>query len=129
MTTPTTGEHDSGFERALWAVAVLGVLGVLAGLLLAGGRAAIGIGIGSAVAAANLWSIMVVVRGLLAPTPGAVPWGLLAAIKFVVLIAGLYLLVKSGWVDLLTLLIGYGALPIGIVTAQLGTARAVGEEG
>jgi hypothetical protein len=129
MTTPMTSEQESGFSRALWAIAVLGVLATLAGLLVAGGRTAIGIGIGSAIAAANLWSIMRVVRGLLAPKPGSVPWGLIAAVKFVVLIGGVYLLVKSGWVDLVTLLIGYGALPVGIVSAQLGAARTVSEEG
>lgn len=129
MTTPTTTEHEYGFARAFWAVAIVGVLATLGGLGLGGSRWALGIAVGAAVAAANLWSIRLVVRGLLAEKRGAVPWGLLAVVKFAVLVGGLYLLVKSGSLDLLALLIGYGALPIGIASAQLGAARAIGEEG
>jgi hypothetical protein len=128
MTTSTTTEQ-SGIRRALSSVAIVGVLATLAGLAFGGGRVAMGVGLGAAVACANLWFINLVVRGLLNREKTATPWGLIAVVKFIVLIGGLYLLVRSGWVDVLTLLIGYGALPLGIVTAQLGAARALGEEG
>ena len=130
MTTPTAAtETENGFQRAIWAVALVGVVIAIIALVVVGVRPARSVGMGGFVAVANLWSILMIVRGLLGGKRGKIPWGLIAALKFSVLFGGLYLLLKSGWADLMPLLVGYGALPIGIVAAQLGAPRPVGEEG
>lgn len=114
--------------RAMWAVALVGVAGTLVAALLGGAAAARSVAIGAAVAGANLWVITLVVRGMLGGKKSRVPWPLLAVLKMAVLFGGLYLLLKSGWVDLLPLLAGYGALPLGIVAGQVGAPRPVEEE-
>jgi hypothetical protein len=44
-----------------------------------------------------------------------------------VLVVGLWLLVRAGVVDLLPLIIGYGALPLGIFAAQVGGTSPIHE--
>ena len=114
--TPET-ETDTGFQRALWAVALVGIVLVVGAFVSSGARPARSVAIGGFFAVANLWSIVMIVRGLLAAKRGKTPWGLIAALKLVVLFGGLYLLLKSGIAELMPLLVGYGALPIGIVAA------------
>lgn len=128
-TTPTHTEKDASMARAMWAVALVGLATTVAGGLLGGALAARSVALGAAVAAANLWVITVVVRGMLGGKKSRVPWPLIAVLKMTVLFGGLYLFLKSGWVDLLPLLAGYGALPLGIVAGQVGAPRPIEEEG
>src|SRR5437773_1554518 len=51
------------------------------------------------------------------------PWVLLGAFKLVGLLILLALVLKLGLTSVIPLAIGYGALPVGIVFAQLGAAR------
>ncbi|MCA9586520.1 MAG: hypothetical protein KC657_14280, partial [Myxococcales bacterium] len=53
---------------------------------------------------------------------GGLAWGLLAVVKIVVLFGGMWLLLTRGWVDPIALLVGYGALPLGISAGTLGRA-------
>ena len=129
MTKTTTTEHDRGVVRTLFAVALIGLVSTVSAFWLSGARAGLSVGIGAVVAALNLWVMLFVVRGLIAQKKSSLPWGLIAVLKFAVLIAGLFVLVKSGWVDVIALLIGYAALPLGIAAAQLGVPRAAQEEG
>lgn len=128
MTTPPSNEKDAGMARAMWAVALVGVTSTVGGALLGGALAARSVALGAVVAGLNLWVITLVVRGMLGPKRRRVSWPLLAVLKISVLFGGLYVLVKSGWVDLLPLLVGYGALPLGIFAGQLGAPRPVEEE-
>jgi len=114
--------------RAMWAVLLVGVSATVVGATVSGALAARSIAIGAAVAAANLWLIAVVVRGMLGGKRSRIPWPLIAVAKMGALFGGLYLLLVSGWVGLLPLLVGYGALPIGIVAGQLGAPHPVEEE-
>jgi hypothetical protein len=113
----------------MWAVALVGCVSTVAAVFLGGVPAARSVALGAAVAGANLWVITLVVRGMLGGKKSRVPWPLLAVLKMSVLFGGLYLMLKSGWVDLLPLLAGYGALPLGIVAGQAGAPRPVEEEG
>ena len=129
MTKATTStDGGSGIRRSLVAVAITGVVASVAAAVLAGSRPAISVAVGALFAASNLWAIALVVRGLLGPKRGSTPWALIAVLKFGLLIGALYLLLKSGWVELLPLLAGYGALPVGIVAGQLGAPQPRAEE-
>lgn len=120
--TTQTAKYDptSTLRVALWSVVLFGVTGAIMAALFAGVSAMFGVAVGAALAAANLWTIGVVVRGYMGQLNPNVPWGLVGLLKFVLLFAGVYALLKSGLVPAGALFIGYGALPLGIVGAQLG---------
>jgi hypothetical protein len=126
MTTTTT-EREPAFLRALWSVVLIGVASGVAGFFLGGVRTGVSVLLGAAVAAVNLWAIRVIGRGLMSRQKTAVPWSVIAALKFAALLLGLYLVVKSHWVEILPLLIGYGALPLGIAFGQMGVVKPLGE--
>ena len=109
-----------------WVLAAVGVIGVLltaAGVIGWGLRAGLGVGIGAAMAAANLYVFIRVVRGLLGEGRHRRVWILVAVVKLVVLFGGLYLLLRSGVASGLALLTGYGALPLGITIGGLIAPR------
>lgn len=112
---------ESSISRTLWAVAVVGATAAVVAALVGGVRPMTGVAIGAGVALLNLWVLGRVVRGFVSGTARA-PWGFVAVMKFSLLVCGLWLLLRSGAVDLFPLLIGYGALPLGIFASQLGGA-------
>jgi hypothetical protein len=122
-------DTDGGFQRTFWAVGLVGAALSMGAAGVFGLHLARSVAIGAAIAVANLWSIVMIVRGLLGRSRWRAPWGLIAALKLGVLFGGLYVLLKSGWAELMPLLAGYGALPVGIVTGQLGVRRPLEEEG
>ena len=101
---------------------------------------------GLAIATANLWALARVVAALLptdAPTDapaadgtegprtgrgpgprGFAAWSLLAALKMVGLVALVWLLMRRGVVSPLPMLVGFGALPIGIAIGSLVSDRS-----
>lgn len=120
MTQIAAPEAERGLRMALWGVALVGaVIAIFFGILGGAGKLVAAV-IGASVAVLNLWSVGLVVRGYLGKLNPNVPWGLLAVLKLLGLFVGIYGLVQSGWVEPLPLLSGYGALPLGIVAAQLG---------
>ncbi len=127
--TPTQTDKDGSMARAMWAVVLVGLSATVVAGWVSGALAARSAALGAAVAAANLWVIALVVRGMLGQKKSSVPWSLVAVLKMAALFGGLYLLLRGGWVSLLPLLAGYGALPLGIVAGQLGAPHPVEEEG
>ncbi|MBI3203325.1 MAG: hypothetical protein HYZ29_17435 [Myxococcales bacterium] len=127
--TPTQTDKDASMARAMWAVVLVGLSATVVAAWVSGALAARSAALGAAVAAANLWVIALVVRGMLGQKKSSVPWSLVAVLKMAALFGGLYLLLRGGWVSLLPLLAGYGALPLGIVAGQLGAPHPVEEEG
>lgn len=127
--TPTQTDKDASMARAMWAVVLVGLSATVVAAWVSGALAARSAALGAAVAAANLWVIALVVRGMLGQKKSNVPWSLVAVLKMAALFGGLYLLLRGGWVSLLPLLAGYGALPLGIVAGQLGAPHPVEEEG
>ena len=75
------------------------------------------VGVGAALAVSNLWVLERLVAAYLKST--GVRWTAIAAIKASVLVTTVLLLVKSGAVDLLPIVAGFGALPIGIAFSGL----------
>jgi hypothetical protein len=88
----------------------------------------LGVGIGAALAFANFWVVARLVRRFVSGTASA-PWSLVVLVKFGALALGFWFLLHYGVVDLLPLILGYAALPVGIVVAQLGAAEPLRERG
>jgi hypothetical protein len=127
-TTPRNPETDAVLTAALWSVVLAGVvLAVLAGM--AGGAGALlGAALGAAIATLNLWALIRLVRVLFGSRGPRLPWTLALTAKFAVLLGAMYWLIRSELVDVLPLLVGYLALPVGIVAGQLRGAQPAREE-
>ena len=103
-------------------VCVLGLLLALCATPIYGLQAAANVLIGAAIALGNFWLIVRSITTLLSTSSGdanTAGWGLLVAVKFSVLLLGMYLLFQTPLVQGLPLLVGLGALPLGIVISQL----------
>jgi hypothetical protein len=113
---------------ALWSVALAGVvLAVLSGFV-GGGRALLGAALGAAIATLNLWALIRLVRLLFKAQGPRLPWALVLAAKLALLLGAVFWLIRSELVDVLPLLVGYLALPIGTVAGQLRGAQPAREE-
>lgn len=108
-------------RAALVAVAISGALLTLASPFVLGRSGVVGVALGAAIATLNLWSLARIVRAFM--NGAGLPWVLLGALKLVGLLVVLALALKSGVTTVIPLAIGYGALPMGVVFAQLGAAR------
>lgn len=118
--TPKTDE-ERGLRAALWAIALSGAALTLASPFVLGRDGVLGVALGSVLAAFNLWSLGRIVRAFM--NGAGLPWVLLAALKLVGLLAIVAVLLNLGITTVIPLAVGYGAMPLGIVFAQLGAAR------
>jgi hypothetical protein len=114
-------DDDQGVRTALWAIALCGVALTLGSPFVLGKGAIVGVALGSAIAAFNLWSLARIVRAFM--NGAGLPWVLLAALKLIGLLAIVALVLQLGIATVIPLTVGYAALPVGIVFAQLGAAR------
>ena len=119
---PTARDQTS--DTALLAAklaAALGIVFALVALGWRGPRAGLSVFLGAAVAVANLLALRGLIRVLLRPErPRAeLGWILLALGKILLLFGGLWFLARSGHVEPLALLVGYGVLPLGITLSAL----------
>lgn len=105
-----------------------------------GARVALSIGIGAAIAAANLYVLAQIVASMIgvpgparagedaAPAQGnAGAWGVVAFFKMNALIAGVWYLMTKGLVAPIPLVFGYGSLPIGIAIGSLVSDKTTRE--
>ena len=129
MPDPTANDpSDSGYDREDRADptlrAALIAVGIAAAVLTAGAgvafdaHTAVGVAVGGAVAFANLAVFVRVGRAFL-EKKHTLPWGIVAVVKLVVLVGGVWLLLRNGAVAPLALAAGYGAMPIGITLGVL----------
>jgi hypothetical protein len=128
MSDPGRPDRADGHRRHLVGVGATGIVLILSAAGLGGPGWAFGAAVGGAIALANLWALGVLTRGLLLGTRRKAAYIVLAVLKFGVLVGGCTALVRAGVVGLLPLALGYGALPLGIIVAELASRRAVGEE-
>lgn len=119
MTAKT--DEEQGLRAALWAIALTGALLTLAAPFVLGRGGVVGVALGSAIAAFNLWSLGRIVRAFM--NGAGLPWALLGMLKLVGLLAVVAIVLKLGITTAIPLAIGFAALPVGIVVAQLGAAR------
>jgi hypothetical protein len=120
-TMPRSDEDQQGLRAALYAVAVCGALLTLASPFVLGRGGVVGVALGAAIATLNLWALGRIVRAFM--NGAGASWAVLGALKLVGLVALLAVVLKLGLTSVIPLAIGYGALPVGIVFAQLGAAR------
>lgn len=110
---------DEGIRAAMISVAI--VVCVLA----AGAFAAFdvgtarGVAVGGVFALANLWAFARIGEAFLSRRGTAGPWTLFAILKMAGLFGGVWLILRSGIASPMSLLAGYGALPIGITFGTL----------
>ena len=108
-----TTERDPSMTAAYITVCAAGGLLFLGAGLTYGARTMLAVGLGAALAVSNLWVLERLVAAFLKTTGGR--WTAIATVKAAVLLAVVTFLVKSGAVDLLPIVVGFGSLPIGIV--------------
>jgi hypothetical protein len=124
---------DARLRASLVSVALTGATFALAALALFGLSAAASVAVGAGLATVNLWALARIVAALLpdeagGPTgttgaSGAVAWALLGIVKMFALFAVVWLLMRHGVVSALPMLVGFGALPIGIAIGSLVSDR------
>jgi hypothetical protein len=110
--------------RPLFAVVAIGILLAGGALLISGRPTAIGVGIGGLTASLNLWAFTRIGTAMISGQSRPSSWGFLAMMKLLLLFGAVFFILKKDWADPLSFLIGYLALPIGIVASQFLGLRA-----
>ena len=110
--------------RPVFAVLAIGVLLAGGAFLITGRPTAIGVGIGGLTAALNLWAFTRMGTAMISGHSRPGSWGFMAMVKLLLLFGGVFIILKKEWADPLSFLIGYLALPIGIVASQFLGLRA-----
>ncbi len=123
----------AGFAGALFTVGAFSLFSSMTG---------ISVLVGAVLALSNLYVLSRIVRTVVVAPAGSsaqaeegaspreaspgpsgsrfsVPWGALAVVKMLVLFGGTWLLMTRGLVEPLGLVLGYGAMPIGIAASTL----------
>jgi ATP synthase I chain len=118
---PTPGAE---VNLALMATGGIGLLASLVALLFWDGRVGAGVFVGAALAVANLWVFKRLGHAFLSEKgKSRAMWGLIAVFKFVALMIGVALLLRHDVVGAIPLIVGYGALPVGITLSNFMAAR------
>ncbi|MDC3953231.1 ATP synthase subunit I [Polyangium jinanense] len=110
---------DAQMRAALFGVIGTGVVLSLGAFAFGGPRFGIGVAIGGALAPMNLWVFAQVGEAFLSRRGNTAPWAVIATIKLALLLGGVWLILRSGIASGLSLIVGYGALPIGITVGTL----------
>lgn len=129
---------DARLRVSIVAVALCGATLTLPALIVMGPRTALSVAVGAAIAAGNLWVLARIVTELL-PNSESVSrhrgslsaagvWVLLAILKMFVLFAVVWLLMRCALVSPLSLLVGFGSLPLGIAIGSLLSDRSAAQE-
>jgi hypothetical protein len=133
-TEAAPARFDARLRTSLRAVIVAGAaLGLLA-LAFASVGTGLSVLAGAALAAGNLWLLARIVSELLpsdragAEAQSRGGWALVAALKMFGLVAVAWLLMRHGIVSPMPMLIGFGALPIGIAIGSLVSDRSAPPE-
>ncbi len=116
-------------RHCLAGVAIAGGALAVCALAVAGAWSGFSVAVGGAIATANLWILARIVHALL-PTTAAgaraqsrAGWALVAGLKMVGLVGGVWLLMRHGVVSPVPMMLGFGALPIGIAIGSLVSDR------
>jgi hypothetical protein len=130
MSTPDahateTADRSPGLDprtrAAIVGVAAMGGLFALGAGAGWGLRAGVSVGVGALIAVLNLYGLARIVGALLGTRaegdPGSGIWGVLAVVKIVGLFGGVWLLLGAHFVEPIGLIVGWGALPVGVTLA------------
>jgi ATP synthase I chain len=110
--------------RPLFAVVAIGVLLAGGAWFINGRQTGLGVGVGALIAALNLWAFTRIGTAMFSAQSRGGGWGLLAMIKLLVLFGAVFGILKKDLADPISFLVGYLALPIGIVASQFLGLRA-----
>jgi hypothetical protein len=137
-TSPPPSRLDARLRASLVAVALTGATFALMALAFVGLSSAVSVAVGAGLATVNLWTLARIVAALLpdeagGPTggtrgasgarPTTVAWALLGIVKMFALFAVVWLLMQHEVVSALPMLVGFGALPIGIAIGSIVSDR------
>ena len=134
MSAPAAEEgFDATLRASIFAVGATGLSFAVFALLGFGQRPALGVLAGGAIATANLWLLARIVSAFFARQRSAALWSLVAIIKLLALVGGVWLLVKEreggpGLLHGLHLAIGWTALPVGITLGAVFGPKPPGDE-
>jgi hypothetical protein len=124
--TAETENRDASLSAAYVGVAASGAFLLIGGGLACGARTAASIAVGVVLAVSNLWVLERLVRVYLSSERGR--WAVVALVKAAVLFGMVALLVKTGTVNVLPLVVGFGALPLGVTIGGLWPVASPREE-
>lgn len=110
---------EFGLRPALIGVAASAAALTAFAFALFDARLGAGVALGGTIATANLWVMARVARAFIAQKGRAAPWAIVAGIKLVALILGIWLVLRTGAISPVALVIGYGSLPLGITLGSL----------
>ncbi|MGO8998410.1 MAG: ATP synthase subunit I [Polyangiaceae bacterium] len=114
---------DPRTRTAILGVAAIGAFFAIGATAGWGARSGVSVFVGALIAVANLYGLARIVGALLGARAegdaGAGLWGILAVLKVVGLFGGVWLLFASHLVDPMGLVVGWGALPIGVALGSL----------
>jgi hypothetical protein len=119
MSDPKGPKADAGLRAAILTVGLAAVALTVAAALLFDASVATGVGLGGVLATSNLLLFARLGQAFLAQGGMGRPWMALAVLKLFGLFVAMFLLLRHTDLSALALLVGYGALPIGIVLAGL----------
>jgi hypothetical protein len=105
--------------RPVFAVAAIGLIVALGAFLLAGTQAGIGVAVGASTATLNLWAFTRLGSAFVSRNGVRASWGVLAGLKLIGLFAAVSVILKMDVADPISFIVGYLALPVGIVASQL----------
>jgi hypothetical protein len=124
---------DAQMRASLAAVALSGAALAVATVPFFGLSAALSVAVGAGLATANLWALARIVGALLpdesrtstdgTPRSQAVIWAFLGLLKMFALFGVVWLLMRHGVVSGVAMVVGFGALPIGIAIGSLVSHR------
>jgi len=118
-TTDPPKSDDHGMSTVIKAVAVVGVLDAVAVGYFAGRGAGASAAYGATLGLVNLLFLGRMVRAFLIGKGTSISWVIAALTKLAVLLLAMYVPFRAGLVQVLPFVIGFGALPLGIVLGQL----------
>ncbi|MBK9262075.1 MAG: ATP synthase subunit I [Polyangiaceae bacterium] len=121
MSAPASSKStwlDEGIRAAMISVTASALVLAAGAFVAFDVRTAGGVAVGGAFALANLWAFARIGEAFLSRRGKAAPWTAFAMLKLAGLFGGVWLILRTGIASPLSLLVGYGALPIGIT---LGT--------
>ena len=117
-TSETNPSEGGGTLSAVLAVALVGVVFTLIAPYAIGSGTRVGVALGAGIAVLNLLALSYVVRGVV--RGNGMSWGVIGALKLGALLFVAFIVLKNHWASVLSLAMGFAAMPFGIVLSQLG---------
>ena len=110
--------ESGGTLSAALAVGLVGVVFTLIAPYALGPGTRVGVALGALIAVLNLLALGYIVRGVV--RGNGMSWGVIGALKLGALLFVAFIVLKNHWASVLSLAMGFAAMPFGIALSQLG---------